>query len=115
MPKISIQKKESYYHQLIAQIINENLSEKFEVSVTAVKLSNDGPHLRVYFSFLKNDKKSLEYLENAKGFIKHKLAQQSTTYKVPELHFELDTVAKEVEKIDKLIKKIHQNDKKENQ
>lgn len=112
MPKISIQKKESYYHQLIAQIINENLSEKFEVSVTAVKLSNDGSHLRVYFSFLKNDKKSLEYLENAKGFIKHKLAQQ---YKVPELHFELDTVAKEVEKIDKLIKKIHQNDKKENQ
>lgn len=53
MPKISIQKKESYYHQLIAQIINENLSEKFEVSVTAVKLSNDGSHLRVYFSFFK--------------------------------------------------------------
>ncbi|QJB71118.1 30S ribosome-binding factor RbfA [Mycoplasma sp. 1654_15] len=112
MPKISIQKKESHYHQLIAQIINENFNEKFEVSITAVKLSNDGSHLKVYFSFLKNDKKSLEFLENAKGFIKRKLAQQSTSYKVPELHFELDTVAKQVEKIDKIIQKIHEKENK---
>ena len=60
----------------IAKIINEDVKNSNIKNVTVVdaKLSNDGSDLKVYVLFNQNEKRSLEALNNIKGYIRKELS-----------------------------------------
>ncbi|WP_217125535.1 30S ribosome-binding factor RbfA [Hydrogenophilus thiooxidans] len=64
------------------------------VTITAVEVSNDLAHAKVYLSSWEGAERVREAivgLERAKGFLRQHLAKRLTTYKVPQLHFLYDT------------------------
>ena len=64
------------------------------VTITAVEVSNDLSHAKVYLSSWEGAERVREAiagLERAKGFLRQHLAKRLTTYKVPQLHFFHDT------------------------
>ena len=66
------------------------------VTLTGVELSRDQSHAKVFFTVLASASGSGDAeaatrgLQNAAGFLRSALAQDLTTRKVPELHFEFD-------------------------
>jgi|SRR5688572_8537007 ribosome-binding factor A len=67
------------------------------VTLTGVELSRDQSHAKVFFTVLGSASSgggdaeaATRGLQNAAGFLRSALAQDLTTRKVPELHFEFD-------------------------
>jgi ribosome-binding factor A len=63
------------------------------VTLTAVELSRDQSHAKVYFTVMgaEHDAQAASRgLANAAGFLRSALAHELTIRKVPELHFEFD-------------------------
>ncbi|HEX4763403.1 MAG TPA: 30S ribosome-binding factor RbfA [Usitatibacter sp.] len=63
------------------------------VTLTAVELSRDQSHAKVFFTVLGAQAAgadALEGLTRAAGFLRSQLAHELTTRKVPELHFAYD-------------------------
>ena len=65
------------------------------VTLTGVELSRDQSHAKVFFTVLGTGsggdaEAATRGLQNAAGFLRSGLAQDLTTRKVPELHFEFD-------------------------
>jgi len=102
----------------VESIINKNISEiiQFElkdpsvgfVTITDVKMTNDYSYAKVYVSFLgqtNRQKKGLETLNRAKGYIRSLLSKKISIRKVPELIFVLDTTLEKANKIESIIKK----------
>lgn len=112
MNEINKRKKESNYMLLISQIIQHDVQNVNIANTTVVdaKLSNDGSSLKIYVAFDRSEKRSLEYLNKSKGFIRTMLAQYELGRSVPRLNFLLDTVGKKALEIDKILESI----KKEN-
>ncbi|UWD34369.1 30S ribosome-binding factor RbfA [Mesomycoplasma molare] len=116
MNKITLRKKESHYFLLVSKIIGEEItnSNVYGATVNDVKLSNDGSHLKIFLSFIKNSQKGLEAINNAKGYIRSQIAKTVNSRKVPELHFFLDEVFNSAQKIEEILKEIkkqkNQND-----
>ncbi len=86
------------------------------VTITSVKLSADLKIAKVYFSVLeKNDReKVMKKISSISGFIRSELASRIRIRFVPELKFFLDDTLDYVEKIEGLIKKMHEDDNKGN-
>lgn len=86
------------------------------VTITSVKLSADLKIAKVYFSVLeKNDReKVMGKIRAISGFIRSELASRIRIRFVPELKFFLDDTLDYVEKIEGLIKKMHEDDNKGN-
>jgi ribosome-binding factor A len=64
------------------------------VTITAVELSRDQSHAKVFFTVLGADgeqQETQEGLQRASGFLRSALAHRLSTRTVPELHFEYDT------------------------
>jgi ribosome-binding factor A len=64
------------------------------VTITAVEVSSDLSHAKVYLSSWEGQahlQEALAGLTQASGFLRQQLARQLTTFKVPQLHFVLDT------------------------
>ncbi len=77
-------------------------------TITGVDVTSDLSYAKVYVSFLnKNAKKSLEALENSKGFIRSTLARRLTVRKCPELIFVLDTSLDYGNKIESILDEIN--------
>lgn len=115
MNEIQRRKKESNYLLWIAKIINEEVTNANIKNVTVVdaKLSNDGSNLKVFVLFEKNEAKSLEALNNIKGFIRTQLANYDfNSRKVPELVFKIDEVSKSSQRIENILKMLRQDDDK---
>ncbi len=115
MNEIQRRKKESNYLLWISKIINEDVtnSNLKNVSVIDARLSKDGSNLKIYVLFEKNEKKSLEMLNNIKGFIRTELTKyDSNARKVPELIFKIDDVSKSSARIEQILNEI--NNKKNN-
>ena len=116
MNEIQRRKKEANYLLWISKIINEDVknSNLKNVSIVDAKLSNDGSILKVYVIFNKNEKKSLEALNNTKGFIRKELSNYDfNSRKVPELVFVLDEVFKTSSRIEEILQKINTNKKEQ--
>ncbi len=114
MNEIQRRKKEANYLLWISKIINEDVKNSNIKNVTVVdaKLSNDGSNLKVYVLFENSEKKSIETLNNIKGFIRSELAKyDSSARKVPELVFKIDEVSKTSARIDELLNQIKQKEK----
>ncbi len=108
MNEINKRKKESNYMLLISQIIQQDVTNVNigNITVVDVKLSNDGSNLKIYVSFDRLENKSLEALNNSKGFIRTMLSKYDLGRSVPRLNFELDVVGKKALEIDKILESI---------
>ena len=82
------------------------------VTITNVKVSPDLKIAKVYISVLEKEKREsvLEKVKNSSGFIRSELASRIRMKFIPELKFFIDDTLDYVEKIEGLIKKIHDKD-----
>jgi ribosome-binding factor A len=82
------------------------------ITITNVRLSPDLKIARIYLSVLEKEKRSLvlDKIEDKKGYIRTELAHRIRIKFIPELKFFLDDTLDYVEKIEGLIKKIHEDD-----
>lgn len=84
------------------------------ITITNVRVTPDLKIAKVYVSIFEKERRD-EVLEKIKAktkFIRSELASRITIKFVPELKFFLDDTLDYVEKIEGLIKKIHENDDK---
>ena len=82
------------------------------ITITNVRLSPDLKIAKIYLSVLEKEKRSLalDRIEDRKGYIRTELAHRIRIKFIPELKFFLDDTLDYVEKIEGLIKKIHEDD-----
>ncbi len=84
------------------------------ITITNVRVSPDLKIAKIYVSIFEKERreKVLEKIKSKTKFIRSELASRITIKFVPELKFFLDDTLDYVEKIEGLIKKIHENDDK---
>ncbi len=81
------------------------------ITITEVKVSDDLKHARVYYSVIGDESTKAETakgLEKARGFLQHDIATNLNLRFTPHLSFALDPSFDEGMKIDKIIRKIHE-------
>ena len=80
------------------------------VTVTAVKTTNDLSYCKVYVTILKDELRTeaLKALKNAKGFIRKSLATRVDIRQIPQLEFVYDESLEYGQKIEEIIKEIHE-------
>ncbi|HKB87793.1 MAG TPA: 30S ribosome-binding factor RbfA [Ignavibacteriaceae bacterium] len=85
------------------------------LTITNVKLSPDLKIAKIYISVFEKEKREavLEKIRVRTGFIRTELAHRVKIKFIPELKFFIDDTLDYVEKIEGLIKKIHEDDNKE--
>ena len=85
------------------------------LTITNVKVSPDLKSAKIYLSVFEKDKRAivLEKVKSSTGYIRSELAHRVRIKFVPELNFYIDDTIDYVEKIEGLIKKIHENDDKQ--
>jgi ribosome-binding factor A len=78
------------------------------VTLTAVRVSDDLRHARVFFSVIGDDAqraRSLAGLESARGYIRSHLARQLKLRVAPEIRFEFDPGLERAEAVARLLRK----------
>ena len=118
-----IDKVEHLIKEEISLIFLYKLQDRIQISsfgfitITSVKVSPDLKIAKVYLSVFEKDKReaALERIKSASGYIRSELASRIRIKFVPELKFFIDDTLDYVEKIEGLIKKIHENDNKGNE
>lgn len=96
----------------VAQIIQQEIKDPRVgfVTVSDVKVSKDLHNAIIFVSFLEDDeelnKKSLEALEKAKGFIRHELGKRIVLKYIPALSFKIDTSSRYAAHINEVLKSI---------
>ena len=81
------------------------------VTLTAVEITNDLSFAKVYFTCMNEDKdKVLAELDEAKGFLRTKLANNIDIRHTPELIFVYDDSIDYGRNIEKIIEEIHKKD-----
>ena len=100
----------------ISHIINFELKNSRVtglVSVTRVKITPDFRYAKVYISIYGSKvKETLEGLKASSGFIRSRIANVVNFRVTPELTFEYDDSELQGEKIDMILKKIKEDDRK---
>lgn len=78
------------------------------ITISAVKVTADLGHAKVYFTVYDEDKKlAVNILNAASGFLRSALARSITVRTVPQLHFVYDESIEYGEKLSRLIDKIN--------
>jgi ribosome-binding factor A len=87
------------------------------ITITNVKVSPDLKLAKVYLSVFEKERREevIEKVNSKMGFIRSELASRIRIKFTPELKFFIDDTLDYVEKIEGLIKKIHENDNKGNE
>ena len=82
------------------------------ITITNVRVSPDLKLAKIYLSVFEKEKRELvlSKIEDKKGFIRSELVHRIRIKFIPELKFFIDDTLDYVEKIEGLIKKIHEND-----
>ncbi len=105
---------------LLLEVISELLRRDIrdprvrDVALTAVRMSKDLRHARVFFNLLggaaaEHDAAAVG-LKSASGFIRTKAAKQLNLRFAPELEFTYDESADEAQRIDALLKQVKPQD-----
>ena len=79
-------------------------------TVTAVRISSDLQHARVFVSVLgdaEQQEQTMQGLKSARSHLKSELGRQVRMKYIPDLHFELDTGAEEAQRLEALFRQIH--------
>jgi ribosome-binding factor A len=82
------------------------------VTITAVELSSDLKHAKIFYSVLgdeKGKKESSSALKRACGFIQHEMGRRLRLRYTPEISFLFDSSVEYGAHIETLIKKIHES------
>jgi ribosome-binding factor A len=82
-------------------------------TVTAVRISSDLRHARVLVSVLGTDEErraTMAGLKSATPFLRTELGRQIRMKYLPDLNFELDTGTDKAERVEQLLRQIHEND-----
>jgi ribosome-binding factor A len=82
-------------------------------TVTAVKITSDLRHARVFVSVLGDDAEratTMEGLRSATPHLRGELGRQMRLRYLPELSFELDTGPETAQRVEELIKRLHQDE-----
>ncbi len=77
------------------------------VTITAVQTSRELDHARVYLSILGDAAakgEAVAGLQSAAAFLRGQLGKRLTLRRVPELHFEVDRVLEEAQRIESLLR-----------
>lgn len=111
-----IEKVERLVHEELSLIFLHKIRDP-EIgiaTITNVKLSPDLKIAKVYVSIYDKEKRDngMEKITGLTGYIRTELAHRVKMRFVPELKFFIDDTLDYVEKIDELIKKIHDEDNK---
>ena len=82
------------------------------ITITNVRVSPDLKMANIYLSVFDKEKRELvlDKIEERKGYIRSELAHRIRIKFIPELKFFIDDTLDYVEKIEGLIKKIHEDD-----
>ena len=96
----------------VSRIIYEELKDPSigVLTITNVTVSDDLRIAKVYISSLESEElrsKTLQGLQRASSFIRGQLGLYTNLRYLPELRFYYDTGAEHAEKIEQLLKKIH--------
>jgi ribosome-binding factor A len=83
------------------------------VTVTAVRISADLRHARVFVSVLGTEEErraTMDGLASATPHLRAELGHEMRIKYLPELNFELDTGPETAERVERLIRQIHEQD-----
>ena len=85
------------------------------VTITGVKVSRDLQHARVFYCVMgapaEADREGVAAgLDKAKGFLRHELAKRLHMRYLPQLEFQYDASFDYGEKIERLLKELHQDE-----
>ena len=108
----------------VAQMVQQLLGEIFArgmrdpriglVTITGVKMSPDLREARVYWT-VHGDSDVREHtargLENARGYLRHEIGFDLKLRVTPDLHFTYDEAIDRGERIEQLIRQVHDEDK----
>ncbi len=84
-------------------------------SVTGVRMSSDLTHATADISVFGDDKAKkdcMDAIEHAKGFIRFEMCKRINLRVAPELHFKLDTTLEDAARMDALIDRTMEADRK---
>lgn len=115
--KNRIKRLNSLLKEVISEVIQKEVRDPRVhaiTSITKVDLSNDLQHAKVYVSILAADKEkktTLDTLQSAAGFIAMTASKKVVMRYFPSLIFKLDTSVEEHLRIEKVIEKIHEEEK----
>ncbi|MBW6516149.1 MAG: 30S ribosome-binding factor RbfA [Candidatus Cloacimonetes bacterium] len=105
----------------ILRILNNALVNKINdqrlqwVTITEVELTPDLQLAKIYFSKLNDEKDDTEYLPiltKASGFLKKEIAAAHILRRIPEIRFFYDDTGNRARKIESLLDKLSDEDKK---
>lgn len=112
MPSHKIAKIESDMVRVISEIIFTEARDELlkTITITACKVSSDLSYAKVYFTSITDlDKNTLEKEVNeASGFIRTLVAERLDLRHTPELEFIFDESIEYGNKIERIIKEIHE-------
>ena len=113
MSKIKGERASSDIQREISNIIHlDAKDEDFKnVVITAVETTNDLSFAKVYFTTIDDRQKVTKDLNNAAGFFRSLLAERLIMRHTPELRFIFDESIEYGEKIENIIKKLHEEEK----
>jgi ribosome-binding factor A len=108
----------------VAQMVQELLGELFArgmrdpriglVTITGVKMSPDLREARVYWTVHgdpEQRKHTAKGLENARGFLRREIGTQLKLRMTPDLHFAYDEAIDRGERIEQLIRQVHDEER----
>jgi ribosome-binding factor A len=108
----------------VGQIVQELLGEIFArgmrdpriglVTITGVKMSPDLREARVYWTVhgdMDQRKHTAKGLDNARGYLRREIGGSLRLRVVPDLHFTYDEAIDRGERIEQLIRQVHDEDK----
>lgn len=100
--------------QEITEIIQKDVKDPRIgfVTVAEVKTSKDLRHAVIFISTLeeKDIPETLAALERASGYIRHQLGERVVLKYLPELSFKKDETVYQAQKIENIIKKMHETE-----
>ena len=111
-------KNKPYKHDIISSEVERIISEvvSYEIQdkrvlgnaeVTGIVLSRDFSHCKVFVNINSNDKKEvMDGLKNARGFVRHIIAEQLDMRKTPEIAFYEDESIERAKRINELLAQI---------
>lgn len=110
---VKIERLNSVFVKEISYILQNEVKDpniKF-VTITGCEITNDLSFAKVYFTVLDDSKKDdiLKSLNGAKSFIRGQISQRVEIRHTPELRFIFDESIEYGNKIEKIIKEIHNN------
>ena len=121
MDKKRLYRLQAEIQRIVSELLIEGLKDPRidpMTSVSKVELSNDTSVATIYFSIYgsqKTKEDTLNALENAKGYIRSRLAKVLEIRQVPELRFKIDESVEYSIEIQKILNKLNsESEEKQN-